>query len=75
MRRSIKFCIVFIVLTGFVFCKEKTNAQKVHIHKIGEAYHIVRQCPMKCEKNKYYKNAGKCPVCKMDLIKIEHEKR
>ncbi len=29
------------------------------------------QCPMKCEGEKIYDKAGTCPVCKMDLKKIE----
>lgn len=27
----------------------------------------VYQCPMDCEKGKTYEQAGKCPVCGMDL--------
>ena len=30
------------------------------------------QCPMKCEGDKKYEEAGICPVCKMDL-KLESE--
>ncbi len=29
------------------------------------------QCPMKCEGEKVYSEAGSCPVCKMDLKPIE----
>ena len=29
------------------------------------------QCPMKCEGEKSYKKEGACPVCKMDLKKVE----
>lgn len=29
------------------------------------------QCPMKCEGEKTYEEPGKCPVCKMDLVKIK----
>lgn len=29
------------------------------------------QCPMKCEDNKTYDKPGQCPVCNMDLEKIE----
>ena len=31
------------------------------------------QCPMKCEGDKVYHEAGKCPKCKMDLKKIDSE--
>lgn len=29
------------------------------------------QCPMKCEDEKTYAEEGSCPVCKMDLKKVE----
>jgi len=29
------------------------------------------QCPMKCEGDKTYEEEGSCPVCKMDLKKVE----
>ncbi|NOQ91615.1 MAG: hypothetical protein GQ552_02740 [Flavobacteriaceae bacterium] len=29
------------------------------------------QCPMKCEGDKTYAEAGTCPTCKMDLKKVE----
>lgn len=31
----------------------------------------VYQCPMQCEGEKFYSEAGSCPVCKMDLQPIE----
>ena len=31
------------------------------------------QCPMKCEGDKVYHEAGKCPKCKMDLKKMDSE--
>jgi len=31
------------------------------------------QCPMDCEEGKTYENAGACPVCAMDLKKVEKE--
>ena len=29
------------------------------------------QCPMKCEGDKTYDKPGNCPVCKMELKKLE----
>ena len=29
------------------------------------------QCPMKCEGDKSYEEEGSCPVCKMDLKRVE----
>ena len=31
------------------------------------------QCPMDCEEGKTYDKEGTCPVCKMDLKKVEKE--
>ena len=31
------------------------------------------QCPMKCEGDKTYAEAGTCPTCKMDLKKVDSE--
>lgn len=32
---------------------------------------VKYQCPMKCEGEKVYDQPGKCPVCKMNLVKAE----
>ena len=34
----------------------------------------VYQCPMKCEGDKTYDKAGKCPKCGMDLKAIKTKK-
>lgn len=34
---------------------------------------VTYQCPMACEGSKTYGEAGSCPVCKMDLVKIHPE--
>jgi hypothetical protein len=34
----------------------------------GDSAKTSYACPMKCEKDKKYEQAGKCPVCKMDLV-------
>lgn len=54
-----------------VFCFTAVNAQssKVKANKIG-ADTVVYQCPMKCEGDKTYDKAGKCPKCGMNLKAI-----
>ncbi len=42
---------------------KKSNATSKHVHK------ATFQCPMKCEGDKTYAKAGKCPVCNMKLTK------
>lgn len=45
--------------------KEKSEEPK------KEIAHADYQCPMDCENRKIYHESGNCPVCKMDLVKIE----
>ena len=33
----------------------------------------VYECPMKCEGDKTYDKAGKCPVCGMDLVEVKQK--
>lgn len=40
-------------------------------HMDEEAEHAKYQCPMKCEEDKMYDEAGSCPVCGMDLKEVE----
>ncbi len=50
-----------------VACKPKTETNTSH----GEAG--IYACPMKCEGEKPYPVAGKCPVCGMDLKPVSAE--
>jgi len=50
------FSIISLLL--FISCSDKKQ-------------YTAYQCPMKCESEKTYTQAGKCPVCGMDLDGIE----
>lgn len=39
----------------------------------SQAEEVHYQCPMKCEGEKTYNEPRSCPVCKMDLLKLENE--
>lgn len=39
------------------------------------AEHVQYACPMDCEEGKTYEEAGSCPVCKMDLVKVEGDSK
>ena len=45
--------------------------EEVHEHHGEEVAMAAYQCPMKCEGEKTYSEAGICPTCKMDLKKVE----
>jgi hypothetical protein len=32
---------------------------------------VKYQCPMKCENEKTYDKAGKCPMCQMDMKEVK----
>jgi len=59
------------LLMMFVFilsCQSKEENHSQH-NENTESW----QCPMKCEGEKTYPQAGSCPVCKMDLEKLESQ--
>lgn len=49
-----------IFLTSFIF-SSCSNSEETGTFK----------CPMECEGEKTYDKTGSCPVCKMDLEKVE----
>ena len=86
--KKLVFAIAVVLTLGFTVtsCKseqketkevvEKEVVEKEVIEKEVEDETIamaVYQCPMDCEKGKTYDKAGSCPVCKMDLKKLESE--
>jgi len=58
-----------------VFSFNMVNAQtnKVKTNKVV-ADTVAYQCPMKCEGDKTYDKAGKCPKCNMNFAKVEPKK-
>ena len=80
---SKKVILVLAICLGFsVFftsCRDtkkenKTEMHENHDHEANEtAMQDAYQCPMDCEKGKTYDKEGTCPVCKMDLKKVEKQ--
>ena len=82
MKKLILIMIVALsVNTLFVACKdnkeahnEEHNSKSEHAsEKADLALNNLYQCPMNCEDGKTYDEAGHCPVCAMDLKKVEGE--
>jgi hypothetical protein len=78
MKKSIVLFVFAIASLTFVSCKEEAkeattvetkDAHEGHNHEAGEV-HATYSCPMDCEKGKTYAEAGKCPVCEMDLVAV-----
>lgn len=63
--KKILFVICCILSLGLTACKND-NSKK-------ETEAISYQCPMKCEGEKTYAEAGICPICNMDLKVVESE--
>ncbi|HET6243112.1 MAG: hypothetical protein H0V01_07625 [Bacteroidetes bacterium] len=57
--------IMFIASCGINTSETKSSTET---EKIETAQY---QCPMKCEGKKNYDKPGQCPVCNMDLEKVE----
>ena len=52
-------------------CSNSTSTDKKVDQSTGDSTkNAVYQCPMDCEKGKTYDQPGKCPVCEMDLEKV-----
>jgi len=70
--------LIFTVVLG-LFLVAFSNAQSTEavaedVKTAVASSDVVYQCPMECEHEKTYKEAGECPVCKMDLKAKSGEK-
>lgn len=73
MKKAILMMAFAIATVSVVSCDKKAKTESTtehegHDHKAGDAHQLAYVCPMDCEKGKTYETAGKCPVCKMDLV-------
>ena len=64
---------VLLLVVGssvFVSCSNTDHHHEENMeHHDGE--HAMYQCPMKCEGDKMYEEAGQCPECGMDLEEVK----
>ena len=71
--KKVIFVLAMMVAISFAFtsCKnDKKEEAKTQVKEAGKemaSNDVLYQCPMDCEKGKSYTEAGKCPVCNMDL--------
>ena len=57
---------VFSIVTVSAFSQDSTH-KKMHLKEHQSEGMYMYACPMKCEGDKTYDKAGKCPSCGMDL--------
>lgn len=62
MKKTL-FIICCILSIGLTACKNDTSKKETEV--------IAYQCPMQCEGDKTYDDAGSCPICNMDLKAVE----
>ncbi len=68
--KKIILVLAMVFAVGFTVTsckKDKKEEVKEETTKEMAAADEVYQCPMDCEHGKSYTEAGKCPVCEMDL--------
>jgi hypothetical protein len=72
---TLLMCCMSIVVLSCKESKEKNteSGSSLAAEKADLAMNDIYQCPMDCEKGKTYDEEGTCPVCKMDLKKVEQE--
>lgn len=57
--------------TTIIGCSNTENNETGHAEHMEGEEHTMYQCPMKCEGDKMYEEAGSCPKCGMDLKEVE----
>ena len=65
MSAPVYLLMIFLFILS---CQPKKENHSQHTES-SEAW----QCPMKCEGDKTYSQAGTCPVCNMSLEKVESQ--
>jgi len=63
--------LLFTAVMFFASCGNKTSESKKEPTTTEQTANAMYQCPMKCEGEKMYDKPGSCPVCNMDLEKVE----
>ena len=71
------FAAAVVLTTSLTSCGEQaatgTDSDKVEASEHGHDHAAEYACPMLCEGDKTYAEAGKCPSCGMPLKAIAHE--
>ena len=72
MKNQIVSVALLLTVTLFIAsCGSENSATKDQKSGTEQTANVKYQCPMKCEGEKTYDKPGQCPVCNMDLQKVE----
>ena len=69
-----KILTAAILLSSVMFfasCGNKTSESNKATHTNEQATNVKYHCPMRCEGDKMYDEPGQCPVCNMNLEKMD----
>jgi hypothetical protein len=69
--KKIIVLVVLIVSMGFVLFSCRDTKKEEDDKEV--AVNVQYICPMDCEHGKTYDAEGTCPICKMELKKVEKE--
>ena len=66
---------VFVVGVVVASCNSNTSGSggSTKLIVASDTSNIKFQCPMKCQEDTAYTTFGQCPVCEMDLEKLNDE--
>jgi len=70
MKKQITTAALLFTSTMF-FASCGSNVSENNTEKTEQTANAMYQCTMKCEGEKMYDKPGQCPVCNMDLEKVE----
>lgn len=72
MKKQItKAALLFTAVMFFASCGSSNSEGNKENAPTEQTANAKYQCPMKCEGEKTYDKPGQCPVCNMDLKKLE----
>ncbi len=81
-KQIIALSVILVISLVLTSCGSKSgtptattsNTDQMTVDTAGASKPMVAvyQCPMKCEGEKTYDKAGKCPKCGMDLKEMEN---
>lgn len=65
--KKLIYASMFLLCVACSGNNQKTETQETATEHVAEKQYA---CPMKCEGEKTYTEAGTCPVCKMELKEV-----
>ncbi len=67
--------MILILLLGVLLFQacNGSSGKKTELIVVSDTTSVKYQCPMQCQGDTTYTTDGKCPVCEMDLEKLNEK--